>query len=166
MHVFMAPEPVEEAAPPRRPDAPPPVAEVADEPRPSPRRLREDYEEDQDEVRRPRRREEKPSKVQAIGIMVLIGGILACISALASTLFSGFLCCLWPGLYYGLVTGIMAIVKGTSLLNEKAYRLAPPQGIAIMMIINIINGDLVNLTLGILVLVFLSDKEVKDYFRG
>jgi hypothetical protein len=59
----------------------------------------------------------------------------------------------------------MAIVKGSNLIGDYAYRLPPPQGIAIMMIINIINGDAVNLTLGILVLVFLSDPEVKAYFR-
>ena len=34
------------------------------------------------------------------------------------------------------------------------------------MIINIINGDFINLTLGILLLVFCSDEEVKGYFRG
>ncbi len=34
-----------------------------------------------------------------------------------------------------------------------------------MMIINIINGDIVNLVLGIVALVFLGDEEVKDYFQ-
>jgi hypothetical protein len=62
--------------------------------------------------------------------------------------------------------GIMAIIKGANLLSEKAYVQHPPQGIATMMIINIINCDLPNLVMGILVLVFLSDPEVKDYFRG
>ena len=106
--------------------------------------------------------------------MVLIGGILATLISAGTlayigivglaTMGIGLMCCLWPGPYYGLVMGIMAIVKGARLLGEKAHRETPPQGIGIMMIINIINGDFVNLTLGILVLVFLSDEEVKDFF--
>lgn len=159
-HTFTAPENLEEVAP-RRAAAPPP---------------KDDYEEeDYEEVPRRRRRREKPSKVQAIGIMMLIGGILATLGSAGliaycgligiATLGVGFLCCLWPGPYYGLTMGIMAIIKGSRLLGEKANRETSPQGIAIMMIINIINGDLVNLVLGIVILVFLNDEEVKDYFR-
>ncbi len=164
-HTFAAPEQVEEEAP-RPAPAPPREGDYEDEPHPSKRRARKDnFDEDYDAAPRRRIRREKPSKVLAIAIMILIGGILACISASVSTLLSGFLCCLWPGVYYGLVLGIMAIVKGANLLGEKAHRQTPPQGIGIMMIINIINGDFVNLTLGILVLVFLADEEVKDFFR-
>src|SRR5262249_17826482 len=164
--------------PSRRPAAPPPDDDYDDEPRPSKRRPREDdedYEDYEDEPRYRRRRDEKPGKVQAIGIMVLVGGILATLANVGllvyfglvgvATMGIGLLCCLWPGPYYGLVMGIMAIVKGSRLLGEKAYRETPPQGIGIMMIVNIINGDFVNLTLGILVLVFLGDEEVKSYFR-
>ncbi len=177
---FTAPEQVEESAPLRPAPPPPPSLEddYRDEPRPSRRRPRNEEYDDDDYVpsrnRRPRR-DEKPGKVQAIAIMVLIGGILATIYgaiyliyfgiAGLVTLGAGLLCCLWPGPYYSLVVGIMAIIKGSRLLGEKAYRESPPQGLGIMMIINIINGDFVNLVLGILVLVFLSDEEVKDYFN-
>jgi hypothetical protein len=108
----------------------------------------------------------KPGKAHAIAIMILIGGIYACLLSAGLTLFSGFACCLWPGSYYGMVMGIMAIIKGSNLLGDRAYRLPPPYGIGNMMIINIINGDFVNLTMGILVLVFLADEEVKAYFRS
>jgi predicted Zn finger-like uncharacterized protein len=174
-HNFTAPEHIEDEAPPR-PTAPPPEDDYEDQPRPSKRRARaDDYEEDDEAPRRSRRRSrEKPGKVQAIAIMILIGGILATLTAAVwlayigivglATMGIGLLCCLWPGPYYGLVVGIMGIVKGARLLGEKAHREAPPQGLAIMMIINIINGDFVNLTLGILVLVFLADEEVKEFF--
>ena len=36
-------------------------------------------------------------------------------------------------------------------------------GIAVMLIINIINFDIVGMTLGIVILVFCSDQEVKEY---
>ncbi len=35
-----------------------------------------------------------------------------------------------------------------------------------MMIINIVNGDIANLALGIVVLVFCSDPEVESFFQG
>jgi hypothetical protein len=72
----------------------------------------------------------------------------------------------WPGTYYSLVMGVMAIVKGSQLLGDRASAQAPPSGIAIMQIVNIINCDFVNLTLGIIALVFHSDRQVKDFFKG
>jgi predicted Zn finger-like uncharacterized protein len=171
-HVFTAPESVEEEAP--RRSAAPPEAVYEDEPPPSRRRPREElYEDDEDA---PRRRRHKPGKVLAIAIMILVGGILATINGaiwlaymgifgVASFGF-GFLCCLWPGPYYALTYGIMAIVKGSRLLGDKAHAERPPYGIANMMIINIINFDVPGLVMGILVLVFLNDPEVRDYFRS
>lgn len=161
-HTFLAPESVEEG--PRRPAEPSPKVASDKEPRPAPRlEPGEDRREDDEEaLRHPRQR---PGKVQAIAILVLVGGIHACIWGLGSMPLSGFFCCFWPGAYYSVVMGIMAIVKGTNLLGDRAFRLPPPQGIAVMMIVNIINADVVNLTLGILVLVFLGDPEVKAYFR-
>jgi hypothetical protein len=165
---FVAPERVE-ADVPRRP-APPPPEENYDEdvPRPSKRSSRRHEEDDdEDEMPRRRRRREKPGKVQAIAIMVLIGGIFALITGVTGLIFGAFSCVglLWPGTYYALVLGIMATIRGANLLGDKAYKQVPPQGIGIMMIINIINCDVINLTLGILVLVFLGDAEVKSYFR-
>jgi predicted Zn finger-like uncharacterized protein len=125
-------------------------------------RSRDDY--------RPRRSREKPGKVQAIAIMTLIGGILATINALSLLVFGGIssmgVCCFWPGGYYGLVLGIMAIVKGSQLLGQDDWRQAPPKGIAIMQIINIVNFDVPNCVMGILTLVFLNEPEVRRYYRG
>lgn len=175
-HTFTAPDSLEEAAP-RRSAAPPPD-DYDDEPPPPRRRARtDDYDDDDDDApprRSRRRRDDKPGKVQAIAIMILIGGILAALHAViwfvyiaivgVASVGVGFLCCLWPGPYYALVLGIMGILKGARLLGQQAHRELPPQGLAIMMIINIINFDMWNLVLGIIVLVFLNDEEVKDYF--
>jgi predicted Zn finger-like uncharacterized protein len=117
-----------------------------------------------------RRTRDKPGKVQAIAIMMLIGGILALINGLTLLLSLGLgsmgICCLWPGPYYGLVVGIMAIVKGSQLLGKDDWRQPPPRGIAIMQIINIINFDMPNCVMGILTLVFLNEPEVRRYYRG
>jgi hypothetical protein len=166
---FTAPESVEEEAPARssrRPAAPPPEDEYDEEPRPVSRRVRDeddwDDEADEDAPRR-RRKREKPSKVQAVGIMSLVGGIIGTLWAVGCMATIYGLC--WPGTYYSMVMGIMAIVKGAQLMGEQAAEQTPPSGIAIMQIINIINCDCINLTLGIINLVFLGDVEVKRFFR-
>jgi predicted Zn finger-like uncharacterized protein len=173
-HTFTAPESIEEEAPrrvaataperpSRRPAAPPPEDELDEEPRPSKRRPRDDdHEDDYDDAPR-RRSSEKPGKVQAISVMTLVGGILATLAAVILMVTIYGLC--WPGTYYSLVLGIMAIVKGSQLLGERASEQTPPSGIAIMQIINIINCDWANLTMGIISLVFLGDPEVKRFFR-
>jgi predicted Zn finger-like uncharacterized protein len=163
-----------DGAPPPRP-APPPPPPRYDEDEPRPRRARrDDWDDRDDDYDRPRRRE-KPGKVQAIAIMTLVGGIMATLASVGLLMYFGLVgiasmgfglvCCLWPGPYYGLVVGIMGIVKGSQLLGENAHRCEPPTTVAVMQIINVINGDFVNLTLGILTLVFLSEPEVKRFFR-
>jgi len=141
-----------------------------------------DYEDDRPSRRGRRSRSggERPGKVQAIAIMTLIGGIMACVYSgigLLLLLFYGIvggiatmgigcLCLLWPGPYYGVTIGILATIKGAQLLGQRAQSLPPPKGTAIMMIINIINLDVVNCVLGILILVFCSDPEVDQWYRG
>jgi len=132
-----------------------------DRPRREPRRREDEYDADYDDV--VRRRDERPGKVQAIAIMTLVGGILACLIGLA---WLPALVCFWPGGIYSIVMGIMAIIKGSKLLGSSARYESPPTGVSIMMIINIINGDIANCVMGIINLVFLSEREVKDYFRA
>jgi predicted Zn finger-like uncharacterized protein len=134
---------------------------------PSKKKKSRDDDSDEDdadtEMYRGRRYDQKPGKVTALGVMALVGGILGVLLALSSGPFSAGLCCLWPGTYYSLIMGIMAITRGSALLGADASRQTPPTGIAVMMIINIINADVVNCVLGIIMLVFCSDDEVKDY---
>ena len=77
---------------------------------------------------------EKPSAVQTVGICLLIGGIFAILTSLgilASTV------CLWlPGIF-GLVAGILAIVKASRLMGEGAYGSGMPTTPAVMLIVNV-----------------------------
>ena len=135
--------------PPRRSSTPPPPpGDYVDEPPSGPRHR------------------EKPGKVQAISIMMLVGGIYALVHALGAVAASTFMCCLWPGVYYAIVLGVMAIVTASPLLGEKAHLQPAPRTVAIMQIINIINLDVVNCAMGIISLVFLNEPEVRRYFRG
>jgi hypothetical protein len=61
----------------------------------------------------------------------------------------------------------MATIKGSQMLGSNpAPAFASARTIAIMQIVNIINCDIPNLTMGIINLVFLNDPEVKDYLRS
>jgi hypothetical protein len=106
-----------------------------------------------------------PGKVTGLGIMCLIGGIYAILWALGFAGGSCGLFCLWPPIYYSIVLGILAIIRGAGLLGASSYQQYPPIVIGIMMIINILNADIVNTVLGIIVLVFCGDEEVKAYLR-
>jgi hypothetical protein len=107
--------------------------------------------------------DEKPGKVQAIAVMTMVGGVLALL--LGTAFAASCVLLIWPGTYYSFVLGVMAIVQASALLGDGARYQKPPQGIAVMQIVNILNGDFINLTLGIITLVFLNDPEVKGYFR-
>jgi hypothetical protein len=106
---------------------------------------------------------EKPQKVQAIGIMMLIGGIIALLTGIAWA--SSCIGLVIPMTYYSFVLGIMAIVKASKLLGDNARKEYAPQAIGIMQIVNIVSFDVINMVLGIITLVLLSDPEVKAYFR-
>lgn len=104
---------------------------------------------------------QKPGKVQAIAIMTLVGGIVAGLCSLTMMLVSVFL---WIPWIYGVVIAIMALVRGISLLGDSAPQVKAPKGIAIMQICNAVNCDWINVVLGIITLVFLTDPQVQAYF--
>jgi hypothetical protein len=166
-HTFTAPgdgsgsvppsEPPFEDVPPRTPARPTETTAYDGRPRLS------DHDDPYHDAPHGRRDYEKPGKVQAIAVMTLIGGILALLWGLICAATCVLL--VWPGTYYSFVLGIMAIVKASALLGDRARNQGPPQAVAVMQIVNIVNGDVVNLVLGIVTLVFLGDPEVKDYFR-
>ena len=130
------------------------------------KRSRSKYQEDDDDYERDERGYiSKPSEVQTIGTLLIVGGVLACLYFLALSVGSNGRCCLWPGTYFELVYGIMAIVRGTQLQQDRAFE-HPPNGVCIMGIVTIINGDILNLTMGIIGLCLLGSKNVQRYFRG
>jgi len=116
----------------------------------------------------------KPGKVEAISIMVMAGGIWALIVGLSFGIWGvllglgtcGIGCVVVLPAIYSLVLGVIAIVQGAKLLGPNAYLEPPPRTIAILQIVNIVACDVVNLILGILILVFLEEPEVRSYYRG
>ena len=95
--------------------------------------------------------------------MLLGGGIYALVQVALMVLGSTGFCCLWPGTYFALVWGIMAIIRGAAITND-TDRGEAPRALLICQIITIINFDVVNMILGILGLVFLNEPDVDRYF--
>ena len=116
----------------------------------------------------PRNSHPMPGKVQAIHYFSLIGGIIAIIGGVVVSVIYTFSCCaLIPFGVYNIVAGVLALIQGTKLMGKNPGPYYPKQKkIAILQIICIINLDVVNLTVGILTLVFLNDEEVKSYMQS
>lgn len=126
------------------------------------KRYRDDVEDDYED--RPRwRSRQKPGQIQAVGIMLLVGGILALLLVLSWA--AGTICFifLWPPIYLELVVGILAIIRGTNMINRDDQ--GPPKTIAVLLILCILNLDIINCVLGIVSLVMLNDEQVQAYYR-
>ena len=110
----------------------------------------------------------KPGKLTAIGIMTLTGGILAVLVGIGEAIgvISSlcFACFLIPGATVSFFGGIFMIVQGGLLLGQTPGRhLRRTRISASIQIACILAGDVVNLILGILNHVFLSDRAVVAY---
>jgi hypothetical protein len=108
--------------------------------------------------------EARPGRVEAIGIMMLVGGIIA-LSAGGTIVKLHFFHIQPAFAAYSFVLGILAIIRGIRILGKHGTNQRSPRTIAIMQIINIINGDVPNLVLGLITLSFLKDPAVRRYFR-
>lgn len=110
----------------------------------------------------------KPSAVGTAGTCMLSGGIVAVAWALVVMLLDVVLtvglCCLYPGWLYAIVSGVLAIIRGSFLIGANAHASGASRWAAIMLIINVVNLDPVSATLGILSLVYLSGPDVNRYF--
>ncbi len=112
---------------------------------------------------------QKPGMVQAIAIMTLINGILNILAGLSitaavvlGTLGVGLLCA--PLTILPSILGIFEIIYASNLLANPPKPVQPNQSIAILEIACILVGNVVSMIVGILVIVFYNDEEVKTYF--
>ena len=109
-----------------------------------------------------------PSKLEAVRVMTIIGGALAVLYGLGATggilalgiASFGLGCLCLPLPVYMLIAGVVALTQGLDTFKK------PPRVAAIMQIICIIGGDVINLVLGIIELMYLNDPEIKAYYRA
>ena len=98
------------------------------------------------------------SKVTIVQICMVVGGVVALSVGFGLTIT--LIGLLWPGTYYSYLVGLIAIYKGATMMS----RSRPPRGTAVMQILNIVSGDLVNVCLGAAELILLNDPEVEAWF--
>ena len=107
---------------------------------------------------------QRPGKAQAIAFMVLLGGAWAILWAIGMVVLSSCSCVAWPGTYYSIVFGILAIIRGAELMGSGRGARRSPRTVLIMQIIAIVNADVVNLACGIVGFVFLNDPAVERFY--
>jgi hypothetical protein len=117
-------------------------------------------------------RSTRPGKVQAIGIMNVVDGLVNIVwsPVLGSIIFGfgamtlGIGCLLLPLAILPMVTGVLALISGIRLLTDTPPRVRPSSGVPILQIVNVLSGNVISLGVGIAALVLYGDPEVKDYF--
>lgn len=115
-----------------------------------------------------------PGKVQALGIMHLIGGILNIIMSLFWAfygLFTGAMtfgiglafCC---PVFILLPVAILELISGFKHLSSDHTGLKAPRTTGFLEIASILGCSTISMIFGILTLVFLSDPEVEAYYQS
>ena len=137
-------------------------AEVDDD-RPRVRRRDDDYDRYEDDGYDRPKKPQKPGQVQAVGIMMLVGGILGLLLVLTYLPATMCIILVWPPIYLELVVGILMIIRGVNMMNQDDQ--GPPRTLAILQILFILNLDVINCVLGIVSLIMLNDPKVEEYYR-
>jgi hypothetical protein len=135
-------------------------AKKSKEPKRSKRRWDDEDRDEDDYDDRPKKRK-RPSNITAIAALLLAGGIYGLIFGCLIGLNA---LCLWPGTWYAVVWSIFAIIRGSTMLNERDIS-NEPRTLVIMQIIMIVNCDVVNMIMGIVGLVLLNDAQVVKYYE-
>jgi hypothetical protein len=111
----------------------------------------------------------KPAKVQTMGVLVLISGILNIawggILALLGILTIFGICCA-PLLIMPMVLGVFELIYGLNLMADPPRVEEPSQVIAILEICDIFFLNLFGVFVGILSLIFINDEDIKAYFTS
>jgi hypothetical protein len=107
----------------------------------------------------------KPNLVMAIALMTLVNGIFNLIwgvGIIGGTFGLSLLC--FPIPLFPIILGGFEIAYGIKLLSNPPQPAQPSQAIAILEIVAIFVGNVFSMVVGILVLIFYNDTQVKDYF--
>lgn len=105
---------------------------------------------------------EKPGNVNAIGGLLLAGGIMASLVSMGMALGSGGCWVFWIP---GLIGGIYAIIQGSQLLGD-ARGVGVPTLSPVMLILNVFNCDMMSMTMGIIALALMQDPKARAYLEG
>jgi len=110
--------------------------------------------------------DERPNYVNAMAIMPIVSGVINILYAIGltilviiGTLGLGLLCA--PLFLVPFILGIFEIIYGVSLNNNQAKNTVM---IAVLEICSLVWGNVLSAVMGVLMLVFSNDPQVKEYF--
>jgi putative flippase GtrA len=112
----------------------------------------------------------KPQKVQTIGILMIISGILnvtASLGIVVGLLFSVVLICCIPFAALPLILGVFELIYGIRLIGSgtEPVRRQHLQVIAVIEVVTIMVSNVVSFVIGIVNLFLLNDPEVLAYIK-
>ena len=112
---------------------------------------------------------ENPGLVKTIAVLTLVNGIFNILWGLGitagivlGTFFIGLICA--PITILPAILGIFEMVYALKLLSNPPQPVQPSTAIAIMEILCVVTGNVFSMIVGILVLVFYNDPQVKEFF--
>ena len=111
---------------------------------------------------------EKPGLVTAMIVMPIVSGVINITAGLGwtiaivlGTLGIGILCA--PLTILPVILGVFEIIYGVNLQNERAKN---TMVIGILEIASFLWGNLISAAIGVLMLIFFNDSNVKEYFSA
>jgi len=117
----------------------------------------------------PPKKVERPSNINALGIMTIISGAINIVASLGLSFMVAItlvgLICL-PVTLLPAVLGIFEILYGIKLLANPPRPVQPSKAIAILEIVTFLFLNVISGVVGILALVFYSDPQTKAYFEA
>ena len=110
----------------------------------------------------------RPDKITAIAVLSLLNGLISIFWGIISSIGAAAtivgLCCI-PLTILPIILGGFEIAYAARLLSNPPRPCKPNKTIAILDIINILYGNFISLAIGILLLVFYSDLDIKEWFE-
>jgi hypothetical protein len=112
---------------------------------------------------------ENPGLVKTIAVLTLVNGIFNILWGLGitagivlGTFFIGLICA--PITILPAILGVFEMIYALKLLSNPPQPVQPSTAIAIMEILCVVTGNVFSMIVGILVLIFYNDPQVKDFF--
>jgi len=112
---------------------------------------------------------EQPGLIKTVAILTMISGIVNIfwgLVATAAVVSTFILACISPFTILPTILGVFEIIYALKLLSKPPQPINPSNAIAILEILCILTFNAFSMIVGILSLVFYSDRQVKAYFAG
>ncbi len=105
----------------------------------------------------------RPGLATAIGIMTLTAGIVSTLWGFVAAVIGVHFTGLCVQNVMELAVGVFATIHGFKMVTDN--NTPPPKGLSVLLVLTILNCNILSVLIGILNLVFMNMKEVRDYYE-